>query len=72
MAERKHSPAEVRAFWQGYGAALTGAKLTGEDADLLLDPYFSKDNDALQKSVLNGYAKGEQTRRKRLKSTRKK
>lgn len=67
MSERKHSPAEVRAYWQGYGAALTGAKLIGKDADLLLDPYFTKDNDALQKSVLNGYAKGEQVRRRKLK-----
>ena len=73
MSERKHSPAEIRAYWKGYGAGLTGLdSFTSKNANLLLDPYYlDSDNDALQMSVLRGLTDGQRARRKKMKSKRK-
>ena len=37
MSERKHSPAEIRAYWKGYGAGLTGLDMSPNavDAEIL-------------------------------------
>lgn len=65
---RKRTPAEIRAYWKGYGAGLMGVRFTGQDFDLLVDPYFGtkKDNDLLQKSLLNGLSQGLLARKQKL------
>ena len=72
-SERKHSPAEIRAYWKGYGAGLTGLdSFTSKNANLLLDPYYlGRDNGALRMSVLRGLLDGQLARRKKMKSKRK-
>lgn len=67
---RKRTAAEIRAYWKGYGAGFVGVDLTSREGELLTDPYFLKDNDLLQKSLLNGIAAGWRERKKRL-NTRK-
>lgn len=69
MKKKKYTSAEVRAYWQGYGAGLCGLdSFTSKNANLLLDRYYRDgEKTDLQLSVLAGICDGQRARERRYK-----